>query len=311
MTNHTSGVNVGPLIKGLAATANPPVAGQAAETAVAAVAKLADVSGAWYGLMVSAVLADSDVLAIAGLIEGLDLSRIYGVGLTNTNVLDAAVTTDLGTQLAALGYKRTFVFYSPNLQSPAAAMGRAFSVNFKGNRTTITLMYKQMPGIVAEGLTETQALTLKAKRVNVYAAYNNDTAIYQYGVMSGSAYFDEIHGLDWFKDALQNAEYNVLYGSARKVPQTDPGMNQLVTAAASVCKQAVDNGLVAPGTWNADSFGQLTQGDYLKTGYYIYAPPMSTQAQAIREERIAPTMQIALKLAGAIHESDTIVDVNR
>jgi hypothetical protein len=311
VTNHTAGVNVGPLIKGLAATANAPVAGQAAETAVAAVAALANLSGAWYGLVSAAVLTEAEVLAVAGLIQGLDLSRIFGVGLTNTNVLDAAVTNDLGSQLKALGYTRTFAFYSPTLQSPAAAMGRAFSVNFSGNRTTITLMYKQMPGIVPEGLTETQAQTLKFKRVNVYAAYNNDTAIYQYGVMSGPAYFDEIHGLDWFKDALQNALYNLLYGSARKVPQTEAGMNQLVTVAGGVCKEAIDNGLVAPGTWNADGFGQITYGDFLKAGYYIYAPPISQQAQAIREQRIAPTMQIALKLAGAIHEVDAVVDVNR
>ena len=73
----------------------------------------------------------------------------------------------------------------------------------------------------------------------------------------------------------------------------------------------MNNGLVAPGQWNADGFGQLERGDTLPKGYYIYAQPMALQNQAIRETRVAPPMQIALKLACAIHEIDAIVDVNR
>jgi hypothetical protein len=78
-----------------------------------------------------------------------------------------------------------------------------------------------------------------------------------------------------------------------------------------VCNEAVNNGLIAPGQWNASGFGQLETGDYLQTGYYIFTPPVASQPQAIREQRIAPPLQIALKLAGAIHEIDCIVDVNR
>lgn len=305
------GTPIHTLLKLSSATANAPVVGAVAETPVAAVAALADLSGVWYGSMFSAAITDDQRVEVAALIQGLDLSRIFGVGETSTLALDAVVTNDIGSRLKALNYTRSFVVYSPNLQAPAAAMGRAFSVNFEANRSTITLMYKQMPGLVADLLSDTQANTLKAKRINVFAAYQNDTAIYQYGVMSGQAYFDEIHGLDWFKDALQNACYNTLYQSKTKIPQTDPGMNQLVTTAASVCVEAVNNGLVAPGQWNADGFGQISNGDYLKSGYYIYAPPMALQNQAIREQRTAPPMQIALKLAGAIHDMDAQIDVNR
>jgi hypothetical protein len=38
---------------------------------------------------------------------------------------------------------------------------------------------------------------------------------------------------------------------------------------------------------------------------------MALQAQATREQRIAPPIQIAIKLAGAIQEVDIIIDVNR
>jgi len=308
-----SGVDISALLKLTSSLALAPINGFAAETPVDCVATLADKSAAWYGVTFAASTMPTIVqaLAVSALVEGLSLSRIYGYTETDTRVLDATYTTDIGSQLKALNRKRTFVQYSANPYAIASMVGRAFSVNFSANRSTLTLMYKQEPSVVAETLSETQAATLKDKRVNVYVNYNNDTAILQYGVMSGQAYFDEIHGLDWFQDALQNAEYNLLYQSSTKIPQTDAGGNLIVNVANSVCKEAINNGLIAGGTWNADGFGQLQTGQELKEGFYIYMPPMASQAQADRETRVAPPMQIALKLAGAIQELDIIVNVNR
>lgn len=312
-TAPASGADVSGLLKLTSALALAPVAGFASETPVAAVTTLANMSGMWYGVSFAAstMPTDDQTVAVGEFIEGTSISRIFGVTETNTLVLDATYTTDLASRFKALNYKRTCVQFSANKYAVASLMGRAFSVNFSANRSTITLMYKQEPGVVAATLTETQAQTLKAKRCNVFVNYNNDTAIIQYGVMSGQAYFDEIHGLDWFADALQNAEYNLLYQSKTKIPQTDAGQNQLVNTAAGVCQEAINNGLIAPGQWNADGFGQLSRGDYLAEGFYIYTPPMAAQDQSIREQRIAPPIQVALKLAGAIHEIDCIVDVNR
>ncbi len=308
-----AGQDISVMLKGTAALALTPIPGFAIETPVDAVAALANLSGAWYGLTFAAstMPTDDQMVAVGALVEGLSINRIFGVTETNTLVLDASYATDLASRFKVLSYKRTCVTYSPNRYAIAALMGRAFSVNFAANRSTITLMYKQQVGIVAELLTETQAQTLKAKRCNVFVQYQNDTALLQYGVMSGQAYFDEMHGLDWFADAVQNAEYNLLYQSKTKIPQTDAGQNQLVTVAAGVCLEAINNGLVAPGQWNADGFGQLARGDFLTEGFYIYTQPMAAQNQSIREQRIAPPIQIALKLAGAIHEVSVLVDVNR
>lgn len=295
------------------AQALPPTAGQGAETAAEAVQALADASGAWYGCAFAAAdMPDADaVLEIAAFIEGASTTRIFGVTETDSRVLEATYTDDLASKLKPLNYKRTCVQYSANPYAICSLFGRAFSVNFAANRSVITVMYKQEPGVAPAQLTESQAQALKAKRCNVFTEYNNNTSIIQYGVMSGQAYFDEVHGLDWFADALQNEEYNLLYQSKTKIPQTDAGQNELVNCAAAVCQEAINNGLIAPGQWNADGFGQLSRGDYLTEGFYIFTPPMSEQAQSIREQRIAPPIQIALKLAGAIHEIDCIVDVNR
>jgi Protein of unknown function (DUF3383) len=308
-----AGTDISTMLKSTVATGLAPVNGLAAESPVAAVTALADLTQSWYGVMFAASVQPSvaQALLVAEFVEAATTTRIYGYTETDTRASDATFLTDIGTQLKGLNRRRTFVHYSSNSYAVASFFGRAFSTNFNAVNSTITLMYKQAPGITAEQLTESQAAALKFKRINAFVAYSNDTAIIQNGVMSGSAYFDEMHGLDWFQNALQNELYNLLYQSKTKVPQTDEGMNQLVNVAASVCDEAINNRLAAPGKWNGDPFGQLAQGDYLKSGYYIYAQPMALQAQSIREQRIAPPMTIALKLAGAIHEIDAIINVNR
>lgn len=290
------------------------VDGIAAESLLSAVGIMADQSNDWYGLYVASSVdpSESDVVAVAGLIEASSVSRIYGVTTQDTGVLSAADTGCIASQLKALGYKRTFVQYSGNSEYAAASIfGRAFTVDFDGSNTTLTIKFKQEPGVVAEYIPATQAATLKDKHCNVFVAYNNDTSIIQEGVMVNGYFFDEVHGTDWLQNAVQTAIYNLLYTSTTKVPQTDAGVNLIVATICQELDRAVNNGLVAPGVWNASGFGALKQGDTLAKGYYVYAQPVALQSQANREARKAPAIQCAIKLAGAIHSVDCIINVNR
>lgn len=290
------------------------VDGIAAETLVSAVQTFGNISSAWYGLYVAASTAptDDDYIAAAEYIEGMSASHVFGITTQNTAALDSTVSTDLASRLKALGYKRTFVQYSSTSAYAAASiLGRAFSVNFQGENTTLTIKFKQEPGVAAETLTETQAKALKAKNCNVFVNYNNDTAIIQEGTMANGYFFDEVHGPDWLQNDIQTAVWNELYTSTTKIPQTDSGVNVLTTTVANRCEQGVKNGLLAPGVWNSNGFGALKKGQTLTTGYYVYAPPVATQSQADREARKAPVIQAATKLAGAFHFSDIIINVNR
>lgn len=290
------------------------VDGVLAESLVEAVQALANMSSDWYGLYVASapVATNDEVLAVAAFIEGSGLARIYGVTTQATAVLDGVVTNDIASQLKALGYKRTFVQYSSsNPHAAASIFGRAFTVNFDGSNTTLTIKFKQEPGVAAESLTSTQAATLRDKNCNVFVKYNNDTSIIQEGVMVNGFFFDEVHGTDWLQNDVQTAIYNLLFTAPTKIPQTDAGVNVILTTISQRLAQGVVNGLIAPGVWNAPGFGALQQGDTLDTGYYVYAPPVSSQSQADREARRAPVIQCAIKLAGAVHFVDCIINVNR
>ena len=293
--------------------ASIPVNGIAAETALeAAVALRAHPE--WYGLLFATDVALSDVdhVNVAAFIEGCDPTSIYGVTTQDTQVLDPTVTNDLASQLKALGFTRTFIQFSSSSQYAAASLyGRAFTVDFEASNTVITLKFKQEPGVAGEMLTENQAAATRLKNCNVFVYYSNDVAIIQQGVMASGIFFDERHNTDWLANRIQTDLFNVLYTSNTKIPQTNQGIHILVTTVTNALNQGVVNGMIAPGQWNANGFGQLVQGQMLPLGYYVWAPLVEAQPQAIREQRIAPTIQCAIKMAGAVHFANVIVNVNR
>lgn len=273
----------------------------------------------WYGLVVADdvasgedVLEADDVISVAKLIEASSLSRIFGVTSADADIISSTSTTDVASQLKAGKYARTFIQYSTSsAYAAASAFGRAFTVNFLGSNTTITLKFKQEPTVTYETLTVDQAAAIDAKNANVYVYYANDTAILQQGVMGSGDFFDERHGLDWLQNYVQTNLYNLLYTSPTKVPQTEPGVTRLLSNVEQSMDQSERNGLVAPGIWNGGPIGQLNAGDTLTKGYYVYAAPLATQAQADREARKAPLIQVACKLAGAVHFADVQINVVR
>lgn len=309
-----AGQDVSTLLGLTAALALPLVPGYAAESALAAVVACNTASKDWYGMgFASSVMpVDSDYLSIAAFIEADPVTRMFGITTQETGVLTQQVSNDIASELKALNLEQTFSMYSStNLYAAFAIFGNLLTINLEGSNTFKTMMYQQAIGIVAENLTDAEADSLLAKRCNVFVAYDNDTSIIEYGMMAGPVFIDETFGTDAFADAIQTAFYNVLYTAGTKVPQTDQGDQQFTVAMSQVCQQFVTNGFMAPGTWNAQGFGQLLEGQYLKLGYYIYMQPLAQQSEADRAARKAPPFQIAAKLAGANQTGQVLITINQ
>lgn len=286
------------------------VGGIAEETIADAFAAFLDFP-TWYAAYVAAPHEDDDVLAAAEIIEASNPSCIVAFTTQNTAEIDPTQDDTLGAKLKAAGYNRTMLMYSSAEEHACASiLGRMSTVNFEGSNTTLTLKFKQCPGVAAENLRTSQANVLRDHNVNVFAAYSNDTSILQEGVMSSGWFIDEVHGLDWLQNRVQTDVWNLLY-TTKKVGQDEVGIEALVSTVSRSLDQAVANGLVAPGVWNGDAFGALKTGDTLSTGYYVYVQPLDEQSQADREARKAPPVQIAVKLKGAIHFVDVAITVNR
>ena len=265
----------------------------------------------FYGLAVLDA-EDDELIAIANYIEATNTKHVFAVSTIKAGVIVGSVVNDIASRLKALNLKRTAVQYSSsNPYSAVSLLARILTTNYNANNSVITLMYKQEPGIVAEQLSATEIGVLESKNANVFVAYNNNTAIVEKGVMSNGYFVDEVTGTDWLALTIQNEIFNALYTTSTKIPQTDSGVHTLITVAESVCAQGVVNGLLAPGTWNTGGFGALNQGDFMAKGFYVYAASVNTQFSADRAARKSPPIQVAAKLAGAIHTVDVIINVNR
>lgn len=320
LTTAGTGVDISALMLGQSTQGGYTYQGQAAETAAAAVALFDDKFGQqWYGLSVGGLVPGANagadttaLLAVSAYVEGANTKHLFALTTQEAGALSAVVTADIAYQLKALGYKRSFCQYSSSaLHAHCSALARILTVDYEGSGTAITLKFKPEPGVVAETLAASQADALKGKNCNAFVNYNNGTAIIEQGVMASGNFLDEITGTDWLAVTLQRDLYNALYSNLTKIPQTDSGMQILTTICSARCAQGVNNGLIAPGVWNSGGFGKLNQGDYLDKGYYIYAAPVATQAQADRVARKAVPIQIAVKLAGAVHSIDCTISVNQ
>lgn len=280
----------------------------------------------FYGLVLATgkKVQENDVIEIAQMFEGAADAHVFGITLTDPALKSTAYDAeaqDLAAKLMRGNFSRTAVFYADFVQGDSAyklnpyfaasAFGRMFSVNFEGSRTTLTLKFKQAPVILPTNLDATEAKNLQTRNVNIYTQYDNGTYIIEEGVMSNGQFADERHGLDWLQNAVQTSVFNTLYQSKTKIPQTRDGVAVIQAAIENVLHQGVVNGLIAPGKWTSDSFGDLETGDYLPSGFYVYATDLDDQDQADREARKCPPFQCAIKLAGAIHSVDITLNINR
>ncbi|MGU2444435.1 DUF3383 family protein [Burkholderia cenocepacia] len=312
-TAPAAGMDISGMLGLTSAMASAPVGGIAAETPETAVNLFLNrFTNQFLGLMFAdSSVSDADHVAVAQIIEA-DKAHIYGITTQNPQALDPTITTDLSSQLQQLSLQYSVIQYSSN--SPfaiASFLGRMLTVDFDGNNTTIAMDYKQEPNVAAENLDTTQANALKAKNCNVFVAYNNGTAILQYGATPSGIFVDSIYNSIAFKNEMQTDLFNAQYQSPTKIPQTDAGNAQFATVMSSTCDRFVDNGYLAPGVWNSAGFGAISKGQTLSKGYYIYTPPISSQSQADREARKSVSFQIAVKEAGAIGDVDVAITVNR
>jgi hypothetical protein len=313
LTAPGSGTAIGSMLGGLSTSSGAYVfAGLGAETALAAVAIFDDIAGQrWYGLVVPSAV-DADHQAIALYIEASGNKHVYGVNTQSAGVIVAATTSDIASVLKALNVRRTMVQYSStSAYAILSALARILTTDYEGSATVITLKFKNEPGTTAELLSTTQANAAEGKNANLFVAYDNGTNIIEQGLMCDGTFTDVLMSTDWLAITIQRDIFNLLVTSTTKIPQTDQGVHILITACEARCSQGVVNGMIAPGVWNANGFGTLTQGDYLQKGYYVYAPSVNAQSQSDRNLRKAPTIQVAVKLAGAIHSADVLINVNQ
>ena len=282
----------------------------AAETYNAAVLRTKDLVQ-YFAVLAAEITSQVNMLAAAATIQGLNKIALF-MSRTAADVAPGGML-DL---LRSGGYTQSRGLYyggatdQDALNMAAAYTGRAFSVDFQGSLTTITMHLKDLATIQPDpSMTQTLLNQCQAAGADVYASFQGVAKTFCSGA---NEFFDRVYNLQWFVGAIQVAEFNALAQIPTKIPQTEDGMRILKSADRGVCEQAVTNQYCAPGEWDGITFGN--QADFLanirQRGYYIFSVPLSQQSPAQRAARNAPLIQIALKEAGAAHKSNVIVNIN-
>ena len=265
--------------------------GSTAEKPIDALSTFAKMSYDGYGIALDKTYRDSkdaeDVAAWA--------QANKKVFFNTTN--DANTLLDTGSCIASVlkakSMSRTMSIYSSHsAEYPCCSIaGRAFTVNFEGTNTTITLMYKKMPSITVENLGPSQYNNMVAKNCNANINVA-DNYMFAEGMMADGTWFDTIHGVDWLSNAMQTNVFNLLYQTTTKIPYTDAGVGMVVQKMEQSLRQAVRNGLIAPGT--------TSEGVYLPLGYQITTVPVSEVDASDKGARMYKGITFVCVGAGAL-----------
>lgn len=214
-----------------------------------------------------------------------------------------------------LKYRRTIGIYSTKHDDAIAGiMAYAMGMMTGTINSAFTLKFKGIAGVTTENSEAAIAVSavdkLKKQNGNIYVNRGFYYDMFEEGTMADGTFFDEIIYLDKLKNDCQLALMDLFVQNA-KIAQTEGGMTRIHNALNGVLKDYQRIGYLETGVWRGDTILGLKYGDTVNNGYLVQSEPIAEQNQADRENRIAPPIYIALKLAGAIHSAVVQIDVNR
>lgn len=253
----------------------------------------------WYGLAFTKEVRDGvqvngedAVLAAAAWVEAR--TKVFVNTSNDLDVLDSVTTNDIASLLQTQNYRRTMTTFSsfPDQYPSCSIVGYAFTVNFNQPDSTITLKFKQAPGISTEDLNPSQKAVLDSKNANALIDVGGNS-MFAESFMASGVFFDEVHGIDWLTDAIQTNVFGYLLTRTTKVPYTDKGIASLEQQVIRALDEAVLNGLIAP--------GETIDGVFLPNGYQVTTIPADEINQSDKEARFYPGLSFIVLGAGAIH----------
>lgn len=268
--------------------------------------------GYFGGILTTQQLSNNGIIAVATAVQGKD--HIYYEAIQSLKNI-----ATLGGTIKATGDTKTRLLAKTDEGANASKIAIATyatiaqSTNYSGANTALTMNLKELTGVLPDyNMNSTYYNLAKTNGVDIYASTEGLSCVYSF---DNGYYTDDATNLLWLKKALEVSGFNYLRKTNTKIPQTEVGMSGLKQAYETRCSQGVANGVIGTGLkWN-DSipFGDPEdfQRNIEEKGYYIYSLPIAQQQQAEREARVAPVVQIAIKLSGAIHSSNVIVQIQR
>ena len=257
------------------------------ETIAVSMAKIVTSDSDFYGVALASRV-DEDILAMAEWAEANE--KLFGTATAADGAKNSEITTDIGSQLKAKNYYRTFWFYhalAATEYPECAIMARCFAIDPGGE----TWALKQLSSITTDGLSETESIAVQGKNGNTFEAVRN-ISITQNGKVAAGEWIDVIRFRDWLAEEIKVNVLNVLI-NANKVPYLDVGIASIESAMRSALNLGQDRGGIAQTEYDEAGNKNL--------GYTVSVPlnaNISPNQKALRELK---DCKFTARLAGAIH----------
>lgn len=257
------------------------------ESITLSMAKIVTSDSDFYGVALAS-RTDEDILAMAEWAEANE--KLFGTATAADGAKNSEVTTDIGSQLKAKNYYRTFWFYhalAATEYPECAIMARCFAIDPGGE----TWANKQLSSITTDGLSETEALAVQGKNGNTFEAFRN-ISITQNGKVAAGEWIDVIRFRDWLAEEIKVNVFNLLI-NRDKVPYTDAGIAAVEAAVRSALTLGQTRGGIAPTEYDESENKNL--------GFTVSVPLASTISPNQKDLRILNDVKFTARLAGAIH----------
>lgn len=205
-------------------------------------------------------------------------------------ILTQGDSTDLISQLKALGYFRTVASYHSTSQTEygdAAWVGRV-SPLAPGSETWAN---KQISSVTSDNLTKTQQTTIWGKGGNTFERYSDQFALTNPGKTVSGEWIDVIRFRDWLKDYIQTSMVQLIV-NRDKIPYTDAGIQLLATNLRASLRQGQTVGGIAP--------DETAEDGTKRPGFNVTAPRASEVDDATKASRVV-YLKFNARIAGAIH----------
>lgn len=235
---------------------------------------------------------DTDFKALDAATWAAGASKICGIDSEDPNVKDASITTDIASVLETAGNRWATVCYhdDPAQYQSVSANARLLGTDLFATNSTITLKFKDLPGVNVLRVSSTELAAITGKKANFLSIVAQDERIFREGTTSNDDWFwDQTYYLEMMRLDAQTEVYSVLK-IQNAVRYNAVGQGQLYNALDIVGRKYVNNGFLAERE-------DTTTGETLPA-YTINVPiPNAT----VRSGRDWPGITMDVNLAGATH----------
>lgn len=262
----------------------------------------------WFGVCFCYDIGDS-ISDIGAAVEAFDQKAVFFYQTKDVNCLTLDQDNILKTMMKA-NYDFSVGFYSTQDNFIAGVLGRFSGLNRDTAGTAYTFAYKDIAGFKAEDLSDSQLTALKSYNGNAYMVFSKRYALVYPAISASGLHVDELYFIELAKFLIQE---NTVAGiiSRLKVPQTESGLNDIISYITTACERLNSIGWIGDGIWLGETVLDLIAGMAVPSGYMIQSESLSSQSVTDRQNRVTPPIYVSLKGTGAFEHVTIRVYIDR